>query len=127
LARVLVVDDDGAVAALMQRILEREGHTVHTAEDGQAALRHLDGASADLMVTDILMPNMEGLALIQRCQSLYPSMKIIALSGLREHMPVDYLAMAQNFGAHRVLEKPVNVSVLRAAVLEALSSPKPAA
>jgi two-component system, chemotaxis family, chemotaxis protein CheY len=80
-ACILVVDDDKAVRLLLRAILERQGHSVVEAENGDEGLRYYRAAPTDLVITDIQMPVMDGLQMIKELRGDFPTAKIIAISG----------------------------------------------
>ncbi len=103
--RILVVDDDPAGRESIAIMLESAGFLVDQAEQGAAALRLLRAHEPDLVITDILMPQKEGIETIREVRSLLPHTPIIAISGGTEG-GADYLKMAQSFGANAVMAKP---------------------
>jgi len=115
---VLVVDDDARIRRVVRRALERRGSHVIEADDGKTALRILDDAPVDLVITDIFMPNIDGLALILDIRKVYPETKVIAISGGSEAVPGDYLHVAKALGAIKVFQKPLDLEALVAAVEE---------
>jgi CheY-like chemotaxis protein len=121
LAIILVVDDDDAFRSMLRRTLQRAGYDVVEATDGKAALEALSGAMVDLVITDIVMPNMEGIETIRALRRSYPQLKIIAMSGGGRLKPEGYLDVAKLFGAFRVLRKPFESEELLASVEEALA------
>mgnify|MGYP001249916860 CR=1 FL=1 len=122
MATILVVDDDDAFRSMLRRTLQRAGHNVLEAAEGATALRALSDATVELVITDIIMPGMEGIETIQAMRRTYPRLKIIAMSGGGRMKPSGYLEMAQAFGASRVLSKPFDNEQLFAAIREALES-----
>ena len=123
--QVLLVDDDDTLRATLARIVEKEGHSVVTAGNGVAALRKLNEARFDLIVTDIVMPDMEGLEFLRRLRGLPVRPKVIAMSGGGRASPSNYLELARSFGADATLEKPFLASELMAEI-ERLTSTTPA-
>jgi redox-sensitive bicupin YhaK (pirin superfamily)/CheY-like chemotaxis protein len=123
MASILVVDDTPALRGLVARVLASAGHSVTQASNGKEALRALQSADFDLVVTDIVMPEMEGLELIRAIRKADPDMKIIGMSGGGRGTPSDYLMLAQNFGAVATLEKPFDSDDLLKAVQSALGIP----
>ncbi|MEO5340192.1 MAG: response regulator [Magnetococcus sp. MYC-9] len=107
MARILVVDDDPSVRALLREFLEEDGHQVDEAVDGkQGVLRYREEPS-DLVITDILMPEKDGVELIMELQESFPEIKIIAMSGGGRGLDAQFsLRIATDFGAVQQLEKP---------------------
>jgi len=104
---ILIVDDDSKMRELLRALLEEQGFHVHDAEDGEAALRQLHKQPSDLLITDIVMPNKEGLETIREVQQHFPHIKIIAMSGDHNATKANgYLAVASALGAHRTIGKP---------------------
>jgi CheY-like chemotaxis protein len=117
MAKILVIDDDAQVREMMSLVLTREGHTVTEAVDGEDGLRSTRSSSFEVVVTDIVMPNKEGLETIVELRRNMPGVKIIAISGGGRIAPTDYLSIAKRLGADRVFAKPVE----RRALLDAVS------
>lgn len=122
MARILVVDDDVQVRKLLEKLLERAGHQVITAADGREGLSAFGRAPADLVVTDLIMPEKEGIEMILEIRQANPAVKIIAISGGARIAPENYLRMAQSLGAGRTFSKPVDRDALLAAVSEMLAA-----
>lgn len=106
MAHIVVVEDDDNIRMLIHDLLVLEGHTVHVAPDGKAALRDQALANADLVVTDIFMPEHDGFELIMQMRELFPDIRIIAISGDQLGPQFGSLRIAQQLGAHAVLQKP---------------------
>lgn len=119
--KILVVDDDDQTRRLFRMVLEKAGYEVSEAANGRYALNHLDSEMVDLIVADIIMPDMEGLETIQHITKRFPTIKIIAISGGGKIGPDDYLKMARALGAHRALQKPIDPDDLQEAVRELLT------
>ena len=117
--RILVIDDDEQIRSLLRAILEREGYEVETAADGVQGLNFFRKDPADLVITDILMPEKEGLETIRELCDEFPDAKIIAISGggSLAH-PEVYLELCKKFGALRTFQKPVDRHELVTAVRE---------
>ncbi len=120
MAHILLVDDDEACRKVLRRTLQRAGYIVTEAMNGAVALRLLRDASVDLVVTDIIMPEMEGIETIQTLRRTHPQLKIIAMSGGGRIEAEGYLASAKAFGAVDVLRKPFEAAELFAAIEGAL-------
>lgn len=103
---VLIVDDTPAVRLSMQRGLQTAGFYAEAVAEGNAALARLQVVRFQWLVTDIFMPGRDGLELIRLARGLYPSLRIIAISGGRRGGADGYLRVAQSLGANHVLEKP---------------------
>jgi len=120
MARILAVDDEDSLRRLLTAVLERAGHEVTTASDGFEAVRLVDAEPFDLVVTDLIMPGMEGIQTIQQLRRLAPELKIIAISGGGRGSAGDYLDLAKQLGATTTLTKPFTPEALLAAVTEAV-------
>ncbi len=112
MARILVVDDDPVDRMILESLLTQEGHDLTFAEDGARALALYRKHSFDLVVTDLVMPTFGGLRLIKEIIALAPDAAIIAISG----MSPEQLPLAEDYGARRVLRKPLTQDSLREAV-----------
>jgi DNA-binding NtrC family response regulator len=120
MARILLIDDDEAVRASTARLLELMGHEVLTAEHGAAGLRIWRERGADLVITDVCMPGMNGLEVIVELRAFAPDLGLIAMSGGFESQRLDLLGTAGQAGAFRALPKPFTIQELRSAVEELL-------
>jgi DNA-binding NtrC family response regulator len=123
MTHILVIDDDVMICNVLRRTLERSGYTVTEAYDGQKGLAAHKAAPADLVITDMIMPGMEGVETIMQFRRHSPTMKIIAMSGGGMGRGTDYLAIAQKFGAHRIIAKPFTMQAITTAVSEVLGGP----
>ena len=121
MGRIMVVEDDKAVRDLLRAMLERAGHEVTVAGNGREAIQRHRESPADLIITNILMPEKEGLETIQELRRDAPDLKIIAVSGGGQIGPADYLDIARRFGANRTFSKPFNRKELLQAVAELLA------
>jgi DNA-binding NtrC family response regulator len=120
MARILLVDDDGAFLNVQEEFLRREGHEVVTAGNGRQALKLVQDHDFDLVITDIIMPDQEGIETIITLRRTRPALRIIAMSGGGRLSSDDYLEMARRFGA-RTLAKPFTRQDLLEAVATSLS------
>jgi len=111
-AKILVIDDDDHLRELVCSRLRRQGYVVHTAENGRVGLRIFEAERPDLVITDILMPDMEGIETILRLKAGATPPKIIAMSGGGHIVGRDFLKWASHLGADQVLAKPFRVSTL---------------
>lgn len=132
MARILIVDDDSAVQVITRLMLEREGHDVTCANDGQRALQIFRDANFELLIIDIFMPDMNGLETMKLVHQSRPTVPIIVISGhALETGPArapDFLAMSTKLGAVCSLQKPFKSAVLLSHVdncLQHTREPKP--
>lgn len=124
-ATILVVDDEVGTRLLLRRILERAGFAVLLAAHGGDALGQLRARTVDLVVTDMVMPEMDGIELIRALTAEQPRMPIVALSGI--HDWGNYLHMAIRFGARAGVQKPMKPAELVATIRGLLATPQEAA
>lgn len=122
MARILIIDDESQVRDVLRQALERAGHDVVEAKDGREGLRAFRVTPADLILTDILMPEKEGLETIIELRREIPGIKIIAMSGGRGGK-LNFLDVAKQLGAQRVLQKPFGVHEVLKMVTELLEAP----
>jgi CheY-like chemotaxis protein len=105
--RILLVDDVPAVRLSIRAALEAVGYQVLEASDGKEALTLLDSQGVDLIVTDLWMPNLDGVELLKRLRAGNANIRVIAISGGGMRKPIDVsAALAQTWGADAVLYKP---------------------
>jgi DNA-binding response OmpR family regulator len=123
MARILLVDDDEHLRSMLRLTLTHFGHTVVEADNGKEGMRQFHQAKFDLVITDIVMPEREGLSVLMELRGKKPPVKIIAMSG---GGVADYLHMATAMGAAKVLAKPFSNEVLMAMVKELLAGDPPA-
>lgn len=120
-ARVLVVDDDPSILKGLCAAFERVGIFADTAVDGAQALKSLMSSAPDLMITDIIMPEREGLETIMAARASAPDLKIIAMSGGGRVDSGEFLGVARALGADAVLRKPFRPSQLIALAQEVMA------
>lgn len=106
MAKILVIDDDVVVRETIIQILEEEGYDVVSAEDGRRGVAAFRGARPDLVITDIIMPDQEGIQTITQIRGERPDAKIIAISGGGRIGNTDFLKIARQLGAADVIAKP---------------------
>ena len=106
MSEILVVDDDLAVLDVMSEMLRLEGHEVTVAENGADAVQCVNDAEFDLVITDLIMPEKEGLETIADIRRSKADLPIIAISGGGRLGPTDYLETARFIGANATLAKP---------------------
>ena len=113
LKKVIIVDDEHNIRFLIKTALEDLPLEIFSAEDGEKALVTYNENGADLVITDIIMPNKEGAQLISELKNKDPELKIIAISGGGLIGPTTYLELAHQLGADHVLPKPFRVNELK--------------
>lgn len=121
--RILVVEDEEDMAVLLRRVLERRGFSVDLASNGTEALAALATRPYALLITDIFMPRMNGLRLVEAARQRWPNLPVILITGLG-----DWESYVRGMDLHVVdyLTKPIRLGDLLAAVERALDSPPPA-
>ncbi|MBF0550185.1 MAG: response regulator [Deltaproteobacteria bacterium] len=107
MAKILVVDDDLDFREMLCFSLRKDGFEVSEASDGNKAIKLVGCEPVDLVITDLIMPNKEGIELIMELRRTMPGIKIIAMSGGGRVSPKSYLAVANALGADRTIAKPV--------------------
>ncbi|HKP25885.1 MAG TPA: response regulator [Dongiaceae bacterium] len=117
--RVLLIEDDAPVRRIVRKMLERERHEVTEAENGRVGLDRLRESAFDLVLTDIVMPEMDGLETLIELRKDYPDLKVIAMSGGGRTGNMDFLGSAEKLGASAVLSKPFTIDVLATAIARA--------
>jgi DNA-binding response OmpR family regulator len=116
-ARILLADDEAGVRGFMRAALEQGGYEVIEAADGRQALQQARAGQVDLLITDLVMPVLEGLETIQALRRDDPGVRVIAISGA---FGSQYLKTAQLLGADAVLSKPMSTELLLTSVAEVL-------
>jgi DNA-binding response OmpR family regulator len=120
---VLVIDDDPRICRLIAMGFERKGYTVFEASNGRAGLKIFHAEQPDLVITDILMPEMEGIQTIMEMKKAGPGApKIIAISGGGRLVGREFLKWASHLGADEVMAKPFRVSALVALARDLLAA-----
>jgi len=120
MTRILLVDDDDLSRAAVHRMLERSGYTVYSTGQGSHAITRYKGEPTDLVITDLIMPETDGLEIIQELRRMDPQARILAMSGGGRVDAAEYLSVARKFGAIEVLQKPFTGQELQQAVERAL-------
>ena len=118
MARILLADDDRGALDLVRRALEMDGHSVTTADDGNEALAHLGGATFDVLVTDVQMPGLDGIALAKAAVAQRPGLKMVMMSGYP-----DILEQARDIkcASLRLVAKPFPIEHIRKEIRELLA------
>ena len=111
--RVLIIEDNGDMRDTLRLALEGAGHDVVTASHGQEGIGYLNGHKVDVVLTDLFMPEMDGIEVIAALRRQFPGVRVVAMSG---HSGVDYLSVAKELGAARILRKPFAMDDLLSAV-----------
>ncbi len=118
-AAILLIDDDSGVRSIVRAMLERMGHDVLTAADGNEGLDVFRRYRAEIVITDLLMPFKEGLETIRELRQLAPDLLVLAISGGGRTLSAErVLDLARSLGADGVLEKPFGQAELEAALGE---------
>ena len=118
--RVLIIEDDEQMRDLLYKAMQWAGFEVSAAENGRQGQQLFEELSADLIITDLIMPEQEGLETIRILKQNDPTVKIIAISGGGRIGPEAYLPAAKELGADRVFSKPFNIKELLSSVEELL-------
>jgi DNA-binding NtrC family response regulator len=121
--RILVVDDDEAIRSAIRRALEYAGHAVGEANNGHDALAKLAAEPYDVVITDLIMPDSDGLELTFKMRRIHPGLHVIAISGGGRMPPERYLELARSAGAAAGLAKPFLMDQLLT-VVESMLAPK---
>jgi two-component system cell cycle response regulator CpdR len=123
MSRVLIVDDEDSMRLLVARAIAMDGHDIMTASDGAEALEILGSTDSafDLLLTDIQMPVMDGIALALAAARDFPDLTILLMTGFAEQRE---RASGLNAIAHDVITKPFSVADIRTAVADALAAKK---
>lgn len=122
MAKVLVVEDSAAVRLAVTEVIEQAGHAVVEAENGRIAIEILERESFDLIVTDVLMPEVDGVEVIKAVRAKHHGTRVLAISGGAPNLPAGYaLKMAEMFAADAVLYKPFLNDELQKTVTRLLS------
>ena len=122
MARILIIDDETQIRSMLRLMLERVGYEVIEAADGMDGIRQYRDNPADLIITDLIMPNKDGIGMIIELKKEFPQVKIIAMSGGGVNRPEGYLDGDQKLGATRTLTKPIDREKMLQAVKETLKS-----
>lgn len=118
---ILVVDDESGIRDLIGRLLTRAGHRVTIAGDGEEATKAIAKQTFDIVLTDVIMPEKDGVEVIAEVRRKHPDVRIIAMSGGGHVSLEQYLKIAKGMGAHAVLQKPFDQAELLAAIETAMA------
>lgn len=119
--RILVIDDDEQFLRLMQTSLSRAQFEVLAARSGKQGIKTCESTHVDLVITDLIMPEMEGLEVIMELKQKIPNVKILAVSGGGRNDPGSYLELATALGANGALTKPFSMEMLIKTVNQLIS------
>jgi CheY-like chemotaxis protein len=122
---ILIVEDEKDLRGMLKTSLIRRKYTVIEAENGKDAISHFKPLITDIVVTDIIMPDEDGLKVIIKLKELKPSLKIIAISGGGKAGPGSYLNLAKALGADAIFSKPFSVNDLIGKIEELLNIEQP--
>ena len=126
MAGVLIVEDDKELREMLKLSLLRRSFTVLEAENGKDAIAHFKPLITDLVVTDLIMPEEDGLKVVIKLKELKPSIKIIAISGGGKVGPGSYLNLAKALGADAIYSKPFSINDLTEKIEQLLDNEHPA-
>jgi DNA-binding NtrC family response regulator len=121
MARVLLIDDEEYVRMTLTQALEDDGHEVVVATNGHEGLIRYKAGTPDLVITDVLMPEKEGIETVLELRKLDPNVKILVISGGGRINNVDFLDVARKFGAKAALKKPFPIDEFSRVVAECLA------
>lgn len=119
-ARILIIDDEVQIREMLGQMLSREGYEVVHAPNGKEGMKACREQHIDLIITDIIMPEKDGIEMILELRHDFPGLKVIAISGGGRLGPDGYLEMAKKLGAHKTFFKPFNRKEILEAVRELL-------
>ena len=123
MARILVIDDEPQIRLILENILTRDGHQVDLAENGKIGLKMFEINAYDLLITDIVMPEQDGIEVIMAISKKTPRLKVIAISGGSLRLDQDNLLLiARALRVQEVLKKPINYELLLTTVHNVLAS-----
>lgn len=117
---ILVIDDDIEFRDYISALLKKNGYYVKTTDSGKIALNISKTVIPNLIITDLIMPEMDGLEIIKEFKNQYPNIKIIAISGGGRIEPDLYLELASKFKADAILKKPFKINVILKTIKELL-------
>lgn len=112
MASILIIDDEPGIREMLYDILESEGYEVMEAPNGKAGIKLQNELNFDLVITDLIMPEKEGIETIIELKRDFPNVKIIAISGGGRVDPDNYLFTAQHLGADKTFAKPIDIEEL---------------
>lgn len=121
-SRILIIEDDPLVADALQSLLKFRGYEVDHANNGSAGLQAVNQSAPDLIITDMVLPELDGVSLLRAIRTLHPKVPVLAISGMGPEHGKLYLNLASKLGANAVLRKPVRAGELIATIHRLLPS-----
>lgn len=118
--KILIIDDEPHILLMLKKMLEKAGFEIDLASNGAEGLELFTARACDLVITDIIMPEKEGLETIREMKKMKPDLKIIAMSGGGKVSAENYLQTASIFGASKLIEKPFSQQDMISTVQELL-------
>ena len=122
MARILVIDDQESIRRVVRRALERDGHEVFDASDGELGMEILESQSFDVVITDIFMPGQDGIVTLRQIRKRFPAVKVIVISGGDSSGLLDLRQDAELLGAVKSLQKPFNAGEIMDVVRSVVGS-----
>jgi DNA-binding NtrC family response regulator len=123
MSQILIIEDDQQMREMVKQMLQRAGHTAIGAGDGHEGMQIVHEQAIDLIITDIIMPEQEGLETIMQVRRDYPNIPVIAISGGGRVEPENYLHSAKLLGAAHTFTKPLNRDEMLRVVMQLLVQP----
>ncbi len=118
---ILIIEDSKSLLKYLTQYLEEKGFNIYSANNGFLGISYYETHIPDLVITDIIMPDMDGLEVIMKLKKEYPNCKIIAMSGGGNITSSDYLTQAKLLGAISTLNKPLNNELLLSEIYKHIS------
>jgi len=120
--KVLIIDDESSIRKFLRKLIEKGNYQVIEAENGNQGIEAYKKNRPDLIITDLIMPEKDGLETIEEIKILNPDVKIIGISGGGTLDPEIYLNLASKLGVDRTFAKPIDNDILLSTIKEMLSS-----
>ena len=120
---VLVIDDNAVVRDLLVVAIERAGHRVQAVGNGNDGLDLVERGNVDAVVTDVFMPECDGIEVLRALRARRPDLPVLVISGGSPMIDVDFLLVAKQFGAVEILRKPVEPKELTSALARLAGQP----
>lgn len=112
-SKVLIIDDDPLLREVAVQLLTEAGHDCAVAEDGRIGIARLEAGAVDLVLLDMIMPNMDGVETLGLIKARWPDLPVVVMSaGTRTMAMQSLLRLASNLGADEVMQKPLNRDIL---------------